>query len=111
MASIRDVEILDISAGWNRTGPNPNQDLDPFTSIPRKITATSRPSARMYIGSESPSYIRGLRAKSIMPASMIDVPIHTACFPLLQFQSKIEDGSVECMDAYMFTHPIRMSMR
>lgn len=37
----RDVDILDISAGWNRTGPKANHDRDPFTSIPRNMTATS----------------------------------------------------------------------
>ena len=40
-ASSNEVVIFDISAGWNRTGPNSNQDLDPFTSTPRKMTATS----------------------------------------------------------------------
>ncbi|MPM54244.1 hypothetical protein SDC9_101019 [bioreactor metagenome] len=44
------VAILESSAGWNRTGPNSNHDLDPFTSIPRKITATSK--------SKEPPYIR-----------------------------------------------------
>ena len=39
VASMRDVDILEISAGWNRTGPNSNHDLEPLTSVPRKITA------------------------------------------------------------------------
>ena len=41
-----------------------------------------------------------------MPASTNEVPIHTACFPLRQLQSKMDAGSVECMDAYIFTHPM-----
>ena len=54
-ASIKDVEIFEISAGWNLTGPNSNHDRDPLTSIPRKITATSNPRVNRYIGVESPS--------------------------------------------------------
>ena len=43
VARSREVDILDISAGWNLTGPKANHDLDPLTSIPRKMTATRRP--------------------------------------------------------------------
>ncbi|CDC63870.1 unknown [Bacteroides sp. CAG:770] len=42
-ASNRDVVILDTSAGWKRTGPNVNQDLEPLTSSPKKITAIRSP--------------------------------------------------------------------
>ncbi len=55
VASIRDVDILEISAGWNLIGPKPNHDLEPFTSMPRNITATSNPMVTRYIGRESPS--------------------------------------------------------
>ena len=51
-ASISDVAIFEISAGWNLTGPNSNQDRDPFTSTPRKITATSNATVARYIGRE-----------------------------------------------------------
>ncbi len=55
VASISDVDILEISAGWNRIGPKPNHDLEPLTSMPRNITATSRPMVTRYIGRENPS--------------------------------------------------------
>ena len=55
VASSRDVDIFDISAGWNRTGPNANHDLEPFTSIPRNITAIRRATTKMYIGTDRPS--------------------------------------------------------
>ena len=42
VASISDVAILESSAGWKLTGPNENHDLEPLTSVPRKITAISR---------------------------------------------------------------------
>ena len=40
-ASIRDVVILETSAGWNFTGPSSNQECEPLTSRLRKITSTS----------------------------------------------------------------------
>ena len=45
-ASIRDVVIFDISAGWNFTGPSSNHECDPLTSSLTKITRTSRNSTR-----------------------------------------------------------------
>ena len=99
VASSRDVDILDISAGWNRTGPNANHDRDPLTSIPRKITAISSMSTNRYIGTESPSYIRGLRAKRIIAAMPNAVMIHTNCLPLRLAKSKIDAGSDECTEA------------
>ena len=50
VASMRDVDIFDISAGWKRTGPKANHDREPFTSIPRKMTAISRKMTKAYIG-------------------------------------------------------------
>ena len=32
------MDILDTSAGWKRTSPRANQDREPFTSTPRKMT-------------------------------------------------------------------------
>ena len=43
VASISEVAIFEISAGWNLTGPKANHDREPLTSIPRKITATRSP--------------------------------------------------------------------
>ena len=93
------MDIFEISAGWNLIGPNSNQDRDPFTSIPRKITATRSSSVNIYIGSENPSYTLGLSTKRMMPARPNDVRIHTNCFPLRQPQSKIDDGSDDCTEA------------
>ena len=55
VARSRDVDIFDISAGWSLTGPKANQDRDPLTSIPRKITAMSRTMVSAYMGTENPS--------------------------------------------------------
>jgi hypothetical protein len=55
VARRRDVAIFDISAGWNLTGPNANQDREPFTSIPKKITAMSSNITATYIGIDRPS--------------------------------------------------------
>ena len=42
LASSNEVEILEISAGWNLTGPSSNQEWEPFTSFDTKITSTKR---------------------------------------------------------------------
>ena len=55
VASRRDVDILDISAGWNLMGPNANQEREPFTSMPRNITAIRSASTKRYIGTDRPS--------------------------------------------------------
>ena len=99
VASISEVDILEISAGWKRMAPNANHDLDPFTSIPRNMTAISSRITMAYIGTDSPSYIRGLSTKRMSRARQNDVSIHTACLPLLQSQSKMEVGSDEWTDA------------
>ena len=52
MASISDVAIFDSSAGWKLTGPNENHDLEPLTSVPRKITAISSSIVKPYIGTD-----------------------------------------------------------
>ena len=46
-ARTSDVVILDISAGWNLTGPSSNQECDPLTSLLTKITRISRKSTAM----------------------------------------------------------------
>ena len=99
VASMRDVDILDISAGWKRIPPKSNHDRDPLTSTPRNMTATSSPMTNRYIGRDSPSYIRGLRTNSIMTAMTSEVPIHMACMPLRQLVSKIDEGSADCTEA------------
>ena len=99
VARSRDVDILDISAGWNLTGPNVNQELEPFTSTPRNITAISSAMTKRYIGTDRPSYIRGLRTNSIMDAMHKAVMIHMNCFPLLPSKSSMVPGSLECTDA------------
>ena len=99
VASIREVDILDISAGWNLTGPNSNHDREPFTSMPRKITAISSRITPAYIGTDRPSYILGLSAKSMITARTNEVSIHTNCLPLLHSQSKMDVGSDEWTDA------------
>ena len=51
------------------------------------------------MGKDNPSYARaGMRNRSVA-ASPTDVKIHTNCFPLLHDHEKMDDGSVECMDA------------
>ena len=99
VAKSSDVAIFDISAGWNLTGPNANHDRDPFTSIPRNMTATSNAIVNRYIGRDSPSYSRGGMTKRIMAAMPNAVTIHTNCLPLRLAKSKIEDGSEAWMDA------------
>ena len=64
-----------------------------------------------YIGSANPSYIRGLSAKSITTARISDVPIHIACMPLRQLRSKMDDGSDDWTEAYMFIQPMRIRSR
>ena len=91
--------ILEISAGWNRTGPNSNHEREPFTSIPRKITAISSNMTNPYIGNEALSYIRGGTTNRIKTAIMRAVVIHTNCLPLRLPKSKIEAGSEACTDA------------
>ena len=46
-ASSSEVDILEISAGWKRTGPRSNHEWEPLTSLDTKITTTSSPSTRM----------------------------------------------------------------
>ena len=98
-AKRRDVVIFDTSAGWNLTGPNSNHDLDPFTSTPRNMTATSRNSTPTYNGMDALSHILGGRTNRINPASPMDVRIHTNCLPLRRFQSRIEVPAEEWTEA------------
>ena len=98
-ASTSEVVIFDTSAGWNRTGPNSNQDREPLTSTPRKMTATSKNRTPMYKGIEAPSQMRGGRTKTIRPASPKAVRIQTNCLPLREVQDRMLSGSEEWMEA------------
>ena len=111
VARSSDVDILDISAGWNLIGPKANQEREPFTSIPRNITAISRASTNRYIGTDKPSKMRGFSTKRMIDPIIRAVMIHTNCFPLLESKSKMDAGSDECTDAYMFAQPIRTRIR
>ena len=81
VASSSDVVILLTSAGWNLTGPNSNHDRDPFTSSPRKITATSSPSTIRYIGREVDSQNWAGITNRIRAARPRAVSIQTNCLP------------------------------
>ena len=105
-ASIREVVIFDISAGWNFTGPNSNQEWEPFTSLLTNITRISRKSTSRYRTSGTASQKRGFSTKSISTPAAREIPNQRNCFPLRQPRSKMEDGSVECTEAYMLIQPI-----
>ena len=94
-----EVDILDTSAGWKRTGPKANHEREPLTSTPRKITATSRPRTSRYVGKEMTSHSFGLTAKRIKVPSTRAVRIHTTCFPLREDQAKNGSGSAEWIEA------------
>ena len=47
-----------------------------------------------------------IKAQYPIPTELM---IHTNCLPLRHPHSNIDDGSVECMDAYMLAHPIQTS--
>ena len=98
-ASSSDVVILDISAGWNFTGPNSNHECEPLTSLETNITRTSRAPTTTYEGIEMTSHNRGFRTKSIIAASPSDVIIQMNCLPLLADHAKMLEGSEEWMDA------------
>ena len=95
----REVVIFEISAGWNRTGPKANQDLEPLTSTPRKITATSRNRTIMY-SSPAPLSHRfdGMRKTMRLPRPNA-VRIHMNCFPLLTLKSRMPVFSPPWMEA------------
>ena len=99
IASSSEVVILDISAGWNFTGPNSNHECEPFTSLDTKMTSTSRPRTMKYEGVASTSHSFGLMANSLRMAIRNAVIIQMNCLPLRKPQSKMEDGSAEWMDA------------
>ncbi len=99
VASRREVVIFDISAGWNLTGPSSNQEWDPFTSLDRKMTSTSRAQTPRYIGMDAPSHRLGGIRNRISPARPKAVSIQTNCLPLRTDQSKMEEGSSEWTDA------------
>ena len=99
VASSKDVVILEISAGWNFTGPNSNQECDPFTSFETKITTTSSTSTNKYIGSDALSQNCGLTRNSITAARTRAVRIQTNCFPQRKLKSKMLAGPSEWMEA------------
>ena len=111
MASSSDVVILDISAGWNLTGPNSNQEWDPFTSFDTNITTTRSPSTNRYIGSDALSQNWGFITNRITAASTKDVSIQTNCFPQRKLKSNMLAGPSEWMEAYMFTQPMMIRSR
>ena len=41
----------------------------------------------------------------------MEIPIQMNCLPLLYAGSKMDDGSEEWIEAYMFTHPMTISIR
>ena len=95
----RDVVILEISAGWNLTGPKANQDLDPLTSTPRKMTATNRNSTTVYRSPAPLSHRFGLMRKMMMPPSPNAVSIQMNCLPLLAEKSNMLFTSAPWTDA------------
>ncbi len=98
-ASSREVVILDISAGWNLTGPSSNHEWEPLTSLDTKMTRTSSPSTARYMGMGSASQILGGMINRISPPRPSAVSIHTNCFPLRALQAKMEEGPVEWIEA------------
>ena len=94
-----EVVIFEISAGWNRTGPKANQDLEPLTSTPRKITATSRNRTIMYSSPAPLSHrFEGMRNTMRLPRPNA-VRIHMNCFPLLTLKSRMPVFSPPWMEA------------
>ena len=93
-ASSSEVVIFETSAGWKRTGPKANQDRDPFTSTPRKITATRRKTTRAYSQGASPSHQRAGMTNRIRPASPKAVTIQTSCLPARVPKSKTAPPSL-----------------
>ena len=106
MASMSEVVIFDTSAGWNFTGPNSNHECEPFTSLLTKITSTSRQNTTRYATGVMTSQSRGLMANKISASNRSATTIHTNCFPLLHPGSNMDEGSVECTEAYMLTQPM-----
>jgi hypothetical protein len=98
-ASSSDVVIFDISAGWNLMGPNSNHEWDPFTSLDRKMTATSRKHTARYMGIDALSHRLGGITNRMRAASPKAVSIQTNCFPLRTLQSKMDEGDSEWTDA------------
>ena len=94
-----DVVILDNSAGWNLTGPSSNQECEPFTLWLMKITSTNSTSTTRYAGLLMLSQKYELITKSTKAASTMAPPIHSACLPLLQLRSNMEEGSPDCTAA------------
>ncbi|MBO7305456.1 MAG: hypothetical protein J6U47_01865, partial [Bacteroidales bacterium] len=80
-ASSKDVLIFDISAGWNLTGPNSNQDFDPLTSLPRKITANNNAQTSMYIIVERTLYVFSLIINITNMAPPKEMSIQINCMP------------------------------
>ena len=64
-----------------------------------KITSTSSTSTTRYAGLLMLSQKYELITKSTKAASTMAPPIHSACLPLLQLRSKMEEGSPDCTAA------------
>ena len=79
--SSRDVDILEISAGWKLTGPRLNHEWEPLMSDDTKITTTRSSSTKAYSGIQIPSQSRAGKTNRITPASPSAVRIQTNCFP------------------------------